>query len=82
MYIFVYTKLTIMKTRKEQEKQVRKLINIIEDRIIDIMCLKGGFIMSSDLLRKVLKEFPELSDEWNTLRNRKWKLERKLWEVA
>jgi len=71
-----------MKTRKEQAKQVRDLLSIIEDRQTDMLCLKGGFIMSSNLFRKVLKEFPQLKKEWDTLKHRQWRLERKLWEVA
>lgn len=69
------------KTKWEQKDQIKKLIRTINDRIINIKVLKGGWIMTDKVLRLVFKEHPQLQDEWDILHFRKDKLKRLLWEL-
>lgn len=70
-----------MKTKQEQKKQIQLLIRNIDSRITDLMTLKGGWIMSNKMFRLMLQEHPQLSNEFDILNNRKFNLERKLWEL-
>ena len=79
--IVVMIKAVTMKNL-EQEEKTRKLLNKVNERLLDIQTLKGGWLMSGKVLRVVLKEFPQLNSEWETLQGRKHRLERKLWSVA
>lgn len=70
-----------MKTKWEQKEQVQKLIAKINDRIFDLQTLKGGWIMTNKVFRIMLQEHPELSDEFDILKNRKESLKRLLWKL-
>lgn len=65
----------------EQKTRIKKLIGVINQRITDITVLKGGWIMTNKVLRCVLKEHPQLRDEWDTLHARKDILKRLLWKL-
>lgn len=69
---------------KEMKKaaRIRKIIGRIENRIIDLQVLKGGFIMTNKAFRAVLKEHPEMKAELDILESRKFCLTRELWRVA
>jgi hypothetical protein len=69
------------KTKWEQKDQIKKLIRTINDRIVNIKVLKGGWIMTDKVLRLVFKEHPQLQDEWDILHLRKDKLKRLLWKL-
>ena len=71
------------KTKNNCEKkfQIQFLIKKIENRIIDLMKIKGGFILPNHLFREIINEFPELGIELETLQNRKFKLQRLLWKL-
>jgi len=69
------------KNKWEQKKQIQKLIRIINDRMIDIKCLKGGLIMSDKSLVMMFQEHPRLKKEWNVLIDRKDKLKKLLWKL-
>ena len=73
--------MTIKKTKWEQKDQIKKLIRTINNRIVNIKVLKGGFIMTDKVLRLVFKEHPQLQDEWDMLHFRKDKLKRLLWKL-
>lgn len=66
----------------KQEQKARKLLNLVNDRIVNLQVLKGGWIMTNKAFRVVLSEHPQLKKELDILQGRKFKLERKLWEVA
>ncbi len=69
------------KTKWQQKDQIKKLIRTINDRIVNIKVLKGGWIMTDKVLRLVFKEHPQLQDEWDILHFRKDKLKRLLWKL-
>jgi len=79
--LYKQNKMTIKKTKWEQKDQIKKLIRTINDRIVNIKVLKGGFIMTDKVLRLVFKEHPQLQDEWDMLHFRKDKLKRLLWKL-
>lgn len=79
--LYKQNKMTIKKTKWEQKDQIKKLIRTINDRIVNIKVLKGGFIMTDKVLRLVFKEHPQLQDEWDMLHFRKNKLKRLLWKL-
>ena len=71
------------KTKNNIEKkfQIQFIIQKIENRIIELMTIKGGFILPNHLFRKILNEFPELGIELEILQNRKFKLQRMLFKL-
>ena len=70
-----------IKTKWEQKEQIQNIIRTIDDRITKIQVLKGGWIMTGVVLRTVLKEHPQLQQEWDMLHIRKSKLRRLLWKL-
>lgn len=70
-----------LKDKWQQKKQIKKIILKINDRITDIQVLKGGWIMTRDVLIAMLKEHPQLNLEWKILHDRKDKLKRLLWKL-
>ena len=69
-----------MKTNREREEQIRRLIRIVNDRLIDLQVLKGGFIMTNEVFKLVLKEHPHIKKEFEMLHARKFKLQRAFWK--
>ena len=60
-----------MKTKLEQKEQIQKLIREINWRITTLQTLKGGtLIMTNKVFRLVLAEHPELREEFDTLQDR------------
>tara|TARA_R110000751_G_scaffold192_2_gene1002 strand:+ start:576 stop:830 length:255 start_codon:yes stop_codon:yes gene_type:complete len=76
-----YRDYEICRELREQKTRIKKLIGVINQRITDIKVLKGGWIMTNKVLRCVLKEHPQLRDEWDTLHARKDILKRLLWKL-
>ena len=70
-----------MKTKWEQKEQIQKLIRKINDRIVNLQVLKGGWIMTNKVFCIMLKEHPQLNDEFDILCNRKESLQRLLWKL-
>lgn len=68
-----------MKTRKEK---AQKIISMIDSRIIDLQTLKGGWIMSTETFKQMLKDHPQLKDEFEILNHRRFKIERILWKCS
>ena len=66
----------------EQERKTRKLLNTVNQRLLAVQVLHGGWIMKPEVLRIVLREHPQLDNEWKILQGRKFKLERNLWKVT
>jgi len=57
-------------------------LRLIDDRIIDLQIIKGGFIMTQKAFGFLLKEHPELRQELEILQKRKFRLERLLFKTA
>ena len=71
-----------MKTKWQQKEQIKKLIGNINWRITTLQTLKGGtLIMTNKVFRFMMKEHPELREEFDILQERKFKLERLLWKL-
>lgn len=72
-------------TRQEQmakADKAKKILANINDRIVDLQVLKGGWIMTTNAFREVLKEHPEIREEYDILMQRKRAIERLIFKNA
>lgn len=70
-----------MKNKWQQKEQIQRIIREIDDRLVNIQILKGGFIMEPPVLRMMFKHHPDLKMEWDILKNRRDKIARLLWKL-
>lgn len=64
----------------KKEKQAYRVLQKINDRILQIQTLKGGWIMTNKVLRTVLQEHEEIKQEWDSLHRKKDFVRRMLWK--
>jgi antirestriction protein ArdC len=80
----VYSKQVTIKNdevyKLKKELQIHRILGEINDRILEIQTLKGGWIMTNKVLRTVLQEHEEVQQEWDRLHRRKDFVRKMLWK--